>query len=57
MPDKEKITYEIDPHNRLIAKETNKASAVAGFREVLDGKFSIGESNSLAYHVKKGSFV
>lgn len=53
MPDKEKITYEIDPHNRLIAKKTNKASRIAGFREVLDGRFSIGEDNALIYHVKR----
>lgn len=53
MPDKENITYEIDPHNRLIARKTNKASGVTGYREVLDGKFSIGEGNSLACHVKK----
>ena len=53
MPDKEKIAYEIDPHNRLIAKKTGKASGVKGFREVLDGRFSTGEGNSLIYHVKK----
>ena len=55
MSDKEKITYEIDPHNRLISKKTGKASKVAGFREVLDGKFSIGKGNSLTYHVKRSS--
>jgi len=53
MPNTEKITYEIDPHNRLIAKKTTKASGVVGFRKVLDGKFSINKDNSLIYHVKK----
>ncbi len=53
MPDKEKITYEIDPHNRLIAKKTGKAWAGVGFREVLDGKFQVGDNNTLIYHVKK----
>lgn len=52
---REKIFYEVDPHNRLIAKKTGKASGVTGFRKVLDGKFSIGEDNSLSYHVKKSS--
>ena len=55
MKDKEEISYEVDPHNRLIAKKTGKASRVTGFREVLDGKFSIGEDNSLTYHVKRSS--
>ena len=52
---RENISYEIDPHNRLIAKKTGRASGVTGFREVLDGRFSIGEDNSFAYHVKKSS--
>lgn len=55
MKDKEKISYEVDPHNCLIAKSTGKASKVTGFREVLDGKFNIDEDNSLTYHVKKSS--
>lgn len=55
MPDREKITYEIDPHNRLIARKTNKASGVRGFREVLDGRFQIGEDNALTYHIKKSA--
>ena len=51
----EKISYEIDPHNRLIARKKARASGVRGFREVLDCMFSVGNGNSLAYHVKKSS--
>jgi len=39
-----KISYEVDPQNRLIA-----------FRKVLDGEFNIGKDNSLLYHLKKPS--
>jgi len=53
MPDKEKISYEVDPHNRLIAKRTGKAAGVTRFRAILDGRFSIDKDNSLTYHVKK----
>lgn len=49
----EKITYEIDPHNRLIYKKTAKSSEVPGFRAVLDGIFKIDKNNCLTYHVKK----
>lgn len=53
MRKKEKISYEIDPHNRLIAKKTGRPSGVTGYRQVLDGKFKIDKSNSLSYHIKK----
>lgn len=55
MKDKEKITYEIDPHNRLIAKKRGTASGVTGYRQILDGKFKINKDNSLTYHIKKSS--
>jgi len=55
MKDREKITYTVDPHNRLVAKKTGKASGVKGHRQVLDGRFKIGKDNSLTYHVKKSS--
>ncbi len=43
----EKIKYEFDPHNRLIAK-----SNLRGIRKVLDGQFRISEYNKLTYHIK-----
>ncbi|MDP2941131.1 MAG: hypothetical protein Q8N85_02600 [Candidatus Omnitrophota bacterium] len=43
----EKIKYEFDPHNRLIAE-----SAFRGIRKVLDGQFKISAHNLLTYHVK-----
>ena len=44
--------YEIDPHNRLVIRETGRASHLARFRRVIDGRFRIGKDNSLEYHVK-----
>ena len=55
MEKKEKIAYEIDPHNRLIAKKRGTASGVTGYRQVLDGRFKIDKGNSLTYHIKKSS--
>ncbi len=55
--EKPKIRYEVDPHNRLILKKTGKKSEVSGFRAVLDGKFEIGEDNTLIYHVKKSQGI
>jgi len=55
MANREKITYEIDPHNRLIAKKTGKTSGVTGFRKVLDGRFQTDKNNSLVYHIKKSA--
>jgi len=57
MRKKEKISYEIDPHNRLIVKKTGKVSRVAGYRKILDGRFKIGKDNSLIYHIKKSSQI
>jgi hypothetical protein len=57
MPDTEKISYEVDPHNRLIVKKRDKVSGVSRFREILDGRFNIGSDNSLAYHIKKSANI
>ncbi|MCX5714256.1 MAG: hypothetical protein NT033_05505 [Candidatus Omnitrophica bacterium] len=46
MHKKEKITYEIDPFNRIILPR---------FRTVLDGEFQINKHNLLTYRVKKPS--
>jgi len=48
-----KITYELDPHNRLILRSTGKKSKIPKYRQIIDGKFRIGKGNSLTYHVKK----
>ncbi len=52
-----KIRYEVDPHNRLIAARTKKESTIPRYREVLEGRFSIGKDNSLYYHLKKSSNI
>lgn len=41
----QKVRYEIDPHNRLVA-------GLHRFRKVLDGRFKVGKDNTLVYHVK-----
>jgi len=48
-----KITYELDPHNRLTLRSTGKKSKIPKYRQIIDGKFRIGKGNSLSYHVKK----
>jgi hypothetical protein len=50
-----KVRYEVDPHNRLIAKRSGEESTLAKYREILEGRFSIGQGNSLTYHLKKAS--
>lgn len=42
----ERITYEIDPHQRLVA-------TAGGLRKVLDGTFKISKDHELVYHVKR----
>ncbi len=44
----EKIRYEIDPHNRLVMDQPG----LKRFRRVLDGRFKVGEDNSLIYYIK-----
>ncbi|MFH0839862.1 MAG: hypothetical protein V1883_02460 [Candidatus Omnitrophota bacterium] len=51
----EKIKYEIDPHNRLIAKISRRRSGIPKFRHVIDGEFKTGPSNTLIYHIKSPS--
>jgi len=53
----ERIRYEVDPHNRLIAERTGEESGVSRFRQVLDGRFKIGIDNSLTYHIKKSQAI
>ncbi len=48
----EKITYEIDPYNRLIINKSGKKSELSRFRQVLDGRFKIDENNTLSYLIK-----
>ena len=47
-----KITYEVDPYNRLIINDSQKQSSLSRFRQVLDGRFKINSDNSVAYLVK-----
>ena len=48
----EKIRYEVDPHNRLVVRETGKKTKVKRFRKVYDGRFKVSKGNSLTYHIK-----
>lgn len=48
----QKIKYEIDPWNRLIAKKSGKKSRLSKFRQVLDGRFKAADGGTLTYLVK-----
>jgi len=48
----EKVSYEIDPLNRLIINKPSKKSEIPQFRYLLDGQFKIDTDNSLIYKVK-----
>jgi hypothetical protein len=48
----QKIRYEIDPHNRLVACDTGGKTGLPRFRQVLDGEFRTDEYNNLSYHMK-----
>jgi len=50
--DNPKITYEVDPYNRLIINKSGKESELARFRQVLDGRFKVDENNTLTYLIK-----
>jgi len=51
----EKVFYEIDPFNRLVAGNLlgARGSGVKKFRKVIYGKFSVGKDNSLSYEINK----
>lgn len=50
----EKISYEVDPHNRLvISGRSSGAMGPARFRTVADGMFRIENGNILTYHVNR----
>ena len=48
----EKVTYEIDPHNRLIITKNGRKSKLSRFRQVLTGRFKIDKDNKLVYYIK-----
>ena len=48
-----KVRYEIDPHNRLIIRCSDKKTSLPLFRKVLDGYYKIDKNNKLIYHVKE----
>ena len=48
----ERISYEIDPYNRLIINQSGKKSELSRFRQVLDGRFKIDKDNTLSYYIK-----
>lgn len=63
MPKKktERVRFEVDPHNRLVAAETGKKTKVRRFRRVLTGRFKTDKNNSLSYLLRaplpKGSGI
>ena len=49
----ERIRYEVDPYNRLVA--IDGGLALPKQRQIIDGVFAIGESGCLQYRVKSPS--
>ena len=47
-----RVKYEVDPYNRLVAKKTGEKTKLSRFRRVLDGRFKVADDNSLTYHIK-----
>ncbi len=48
----QKIFYEVDPFNRLIIKSDGKRGGLKKFRRTLEGRFKVGESNTLSYIIR-----
>ena len=48
----EKVGFEVDPHNRLVARETGEKTDVRRYRHVLTGRFKVDKNNVLSYHIK-----
>jgi len=48
----ERISYEVDPFNRLVVSASGEKGGLEEFRQVLDGQFKVDEDNNLSYHVK-----
>lgn len=49
------LRYEVDPHNRLIVRESGRKTRLSRFRHVIEGRFKIGKGNTLLYHIKAPS--
>jgi len=52
---KTKVSYEVDPHNRLIIKRSGARSNLKRFRKVVYGRFRTDNKNRLYYEVFKSS--
>lgn len=48
----QKVRYEVDPYNRLVARDGASSGAFSKFRKTLDGEFRVGEYGGLSYHIK-----
>jgi hypothetical protein len=48
----QKVRYELDPYNRLVAVGSGTKSGLSRFRKALDGQFKLDENNNLFYHIK-----
>jgi hypothetical protein len=51
----QRVSYELDPFNRLVIGGSGKKSSLNKFRKVLDGRFKLDENNNLSYHIKAPS--
>lgn len=52
-----KLRYEVDPHNKLIIRESRRKAGISRFRHIIEGRFKIGKGNTLLYHIKAPSYA
>ncbi len=51
----ERISYEVDPYNRLVVRRSARDSAGARYRHKVEGTFVLGRKNTLIYQARKSS--
>ena len=48
----QRVSYEIDPFNRLVVDKAGAEGGLSKFRQVLDGRFTLDGDNNLSYRIK-----
>jgi len=54
---KERVWYQLDPHNRLVVSPSGKKSKIPKYRHVAEGRFKLNKSGRLFYHVKRSQGI
>ncbi len=50
---RQKISYEVDSRNRLVARGTKNRTSLKRFRQVLEGSYKVDKKNRLYYEIKR----